>query len=98
MNRAMKTFQISLNMRTCRAIETYACFTVGCRQTFAQNLFDALEGRNEVSTDSVITIDLMMREEGIPYPLALKHCTIDQLAENVKLITKELFKQYNLEI
>jgi len=49
-----------------------------------------------VNEDSVITIDLIKRENQIPYPQKLRHCSYAQLAENIKIITKELFKQLNL--
>ena len=61
------------------------------------DVFGRLAGTQQVSLNSVMTVDLIKRENGIPYPLDLKHCTLDQLAENVKLITKELFKRVNLE-
>jgi hypothetical protein len=89
--------EISLNMKTCKGIECYGCFDIGQDLKFAVTLFDALEGDKEVSPESVMTIELAKRKNGIPYPIALKHCTLDQLGENVKRITKELFKRINLE-
>lgn len=91
------TFEISLNMKTCRGMETYGCFQIGSDKQFAEGLFKSLEGSNEVSMESIIMIDLIAREKGVPYPIALKHCTIEELAGNVKLITKQLFRQVNLE-
>ena len=90
-------FEISLNMKACKGIKCYGCFDIGNDQKFALELFDVLEGNKAVSSESVMTIDLVKRENGIPYPLALKHCTLDQLGENVKRMTKELFKQVYLE-
>jgi hypothetical protein len=90
-------FEISLNMKTCKGIKCYGCFDIGNDPKFALELFDTLEGNKAVSSESVMTIGLVKRENRIPYPLALRHCTLDQLGENVKLITKELFKQVNLE-
>jgi hypothetical protein len=84
-------------MKTCRGMETYGSFSIGKDTRFALNLFDILEGCKEVSPESVMTIDLVKREGGIPYPLALKHCTLEQLGKNTRLITKELFKHVNLE-
>jgi len=91
------TFEISLNMKTCRGIETYGCFTVGVDGKFAQELFGLLDGTEDVSPEAVMTVDLVKRQEGILYPLALKHCSLEQLGENIKRITKELFKHWNLE-
>lgn len=89
-------FEISLNMKTCKGIETYGCFNLGKDEQFARSLFDGLLGDDKVNEDSVITIDLIKRENQIPYPQKLRHCSYAQLAENIKIITKELFKQLNL--
>lgn len=84
-------------MKTVSGIETYGRFEIGQDTQFALGVFDELEGSNEVSPDSVMTVDLIKRENGVPFPLALKHCTLVQLGENVKRISKELFKHLNLE-
>ena len=84
-------------MKTCNGIETYGCFNVGQDCQFAQELFGSLDGAEEVSPEAVMTVDLVKREEGILYPLALKHCSLEQLGENVKQISKELFKHLNLK-
>jgi hypothetical protein len=91
------TYEISLNLKARAAIESYGCFSIGQDEQFARDLYSTLEGGEQVSLDSVITVDLIKRENGIPYPLDMRHCTYDQLAANVKLITKELFKRLNLE-
>lgn len=90
-------YEISLNMKTGKGIERYGSFAIGTAENFARTLYSQMEGEEEVSPDSVITIELTKREHGIPYPLALRHCTYQQLASNVKLITKEVFKHFNLE-
>lgn len=84
-------------MKTCKGIETYGCFDIGQDTRFARELFDSLQGSKEVTPDSVMTVDLIKRKNGIPYPLDLKHCSLAQLGENVKQISKELFKHLNLE-
>lgn len=84
-------------MKTCKGIATYGCFTLGNDQQLARTLYNSLEGDQQVSANSVITIDLIKREHGIPFPLDLRHCSYEQLAVNVQLITKELFKHLNLE-
>lgn len=90
-------YEISLNMKTLKGMETYGCFSLGTDEGFARSVFGLLEGEDLVFPTSVITIDLIKREAGVPFPLGLRHCNYDQLAHNVKVITKELFKQLNLE-
>lgn len=90
-------FEISLNMKTLKGIETYGYFPLGKDEHFARSVFGMLHGEDFVFPNSVITIDLIKREDGVPFPLGLKHCNYDQLACNVKMITRELFKQLNLD-
>lgn len=90
-------YEISLQMKTLKGIAEYGCFNVGKNEHFAAELYQSLVGSEQISPDSVITIDLIKWHKGIPYPVGLKHCSYEQLAINVKLITKELFKQINLE-
>lgn len=95
---AMKiNFEISLNIKTCKGIETYGSFGLGEDEGIAKALYQSLLGDSQVTKHAVITIDLIRRENGIPYPLELKHCSYAQLAENVQIITRERFKQLNLE-
>jgi len=90
-------FEISLNMKTLNGWETYGCFRLGIDEEFARNLYTSLQGNQNIFPDSVITIDLLKRENGLLFPLAIRHCNYHQLAENVKIITKELFKRLMLE-
>jgi hypothetical protein len=91
------TYEISLNMKTLKGIEPYGCFSLGNDEQFARTLYRSLEGDEQVSLSSIITIDLIKRKDGIPFPQGLRHCTYDQLAANVQLITRELFKHLNLD-
>lgn len=91
------SYEISLNMKTLKGMEVYGCFSLGRDEGFARSVFKLLEGEDLVFPSSVITVDLIKREGGVPFPLGLLHCSYEQLACNVKVITRELFKQLNLE-
>jgi len=70
----MKTScEISLNMKTLKGIETYGCFHLGHDEVFARRFYASLFADEEVSVDSVITIDLVKRENGVPF---LRGCSI----------------------
>ena len=90
-------YELSLKMRTLKGIEEYGCFSIGEDAEFAKNLYALLGGNSELTPDLLITIDLVKWENAVPHPIGILHCNCEQLAENVKIITKELFKQINLE-
>ena len=91
------SFEISLNMKTAKGLFTYASFYLGSDQKFAKRLFDLMQGEKEIKENSVISMDLTKRQEGIPYPVSILHCNWEHLAHNTKIITKEVFKELNLE-
>ena len=70
---------------------------MGSDQKFVERLFQQMQGAGEIMENSVISMDLIKREKGIPYPMAILHCNLEHLAFNTKLITKELFKEINME-
>ncbi|MBB5634983.1 hypothetical protein HDE68_000868 [Pedobacter cryoconitis] len=91
------SFEISLNMKTIKGLETYASFYLGSDEKFARRIFDLIEGDREIKENSIISMDLTQRHKGVPYPVSILHCNWEHLAFNTKLITKEMFKELNLE-
>ncbi|PTS93089.1 hypothetical protein DBR11_25930 [Pedobacter sp. HMWF019] len=91
------SFEISLNIKTTKGLETYACFYLGTNEKFAKRLFDEMQGEREIKENSVISMDLLKRHKGIPYPMSILHCNWEHVAHNTKIITKEIFKELNLE-
>ncbi|GGH27805.1 hypothetical protein FAZ19_19280 [Sphingobacterium alkalisoli] len=90
-------FEISLNMKTLKGLETYASFYLGTDQLFATRLFNMMQGEREIMKNAIITVDLTKKEDGIPFTLAALYCNCEHLAYNIKIITKEIFKKLNLE-
>jgi hypothetical protein len=45
----------------------------------------------------VLHIELIESEDRVPFVLNVKYCTLDEVAENTKRITVELFKHRGLE-
>jgi len=45
----------------------------------------------------MVYLDFMETKDGLPLYLNLITCTLEQLAENYKLIAREFFKMNNLE-
>ena len=73
-------------------------FFLGADADFARSVFDNLEGDLTSKEDALIRIDLEEKEEGI-LPVRLKsiRCTLNQYAENCKIITRDVFKFFILE-
>jgi hypothetical protein len=73
-------------------------FYLGTDKDFANSVFDSLEGDLTGDDDVLIRIDLEKKEKDI-LPIRLKRisCTLDQYAENCKIITRDVFKFFALE-
>lgn len=89
-------FYITLTLKTGKGLETFAKFFIGNHRDRAYAIFQKLKGMHEVSETNVLYIDFMETKMGLPVNLDVITCTLSQLAENCKIITKELFKSENL--
>ena len=90
-------FYITLTFKTFKGLESFAKFFIGNDRERAFAIFEKLKGMDNVSEDHVLYIDFMETIEGLPINLNVITCTLNQLAENCRIITKELFKSENLE-
>ena len=91
------SFCIVFNIKTTDGYETYGRFMLGKNREFAYDVFNKLQGEDMPDETSVLSIDMIELKNGLPLNLKLISCTLDQLAQNVKIITKEIFKAYNLK-
>ena len=90
-------FYVVVNLKSGKGYESYAKFFLGKKREAAESIFTQLKGSNDVSEKSMIQLQLMEIENELPLNINLLSCTLDELGENCKIITKELFKQLNLE-
>jgi len=91
-----KTYYLSLNLKTPNGLEPYGRYDLGSDKDFARHVFDALMGIGEPAVQLVLHIDLIESEDGVPFVLNVKHCTLNEVAENTKRITVELFRYHGL--
>jgi hypothetical protein len=91
-----QAYYISLNFISPAGLETFGKFNLGSDSDIAAEIFGKLNGNDHVSETTKLTMDLTVETDGIPLPLALIHCTLDELSINTKTITKELFKLLHL--
>ncbi|MDB5024455.1 MAG: hypothetical protein JWP78_2210 [Mucilaginibacter sp.] len=93
----MKTYYVSLHIKTPVGFLTYGSFELGTDRKKATTIFRELKGTDEISESSILHLDFTELEEGIPLPIQVLHCTIDEIAENVRIITREVFKELALK-
>jgi hypothetical protein len=89
-------FYIVLNVKTSRGPESFGRFFIGNNRERAYEIFKQMKGI-EADDKNVLYLDFMETAEGLPVNLKMITCTLNQLAENCKVITKEVFKLLNLE-
>ena len=90
-------FYITITLKTHKGLESFAKFYVGNNRQLAINIFRQLKGSQNVSEKNILYFDFLETEKGLPVNLDFITCTLTQLAENCRIITKELFISENLE-
>lgn len=90
-------FYLNLHLKTPEGFERFGKFYIGNEAVFARNLFNKLKGTPNVDNSTMLFIELMETRGGLPFNIQVIACTLDELAINCTLITKETFKLHNLD-
>jgi hypothetical protein len=90
-------FYITITLKTHKGLESFAKFCIGNNRHRAVDIFRQLKGSRNVSEKNILSFDFMEVEKGLPVNLDFIACTLNQLAENCRIITKELFVLENFE-
>jgi len=56
-----------------------------------------LRGNEKVSETDILHLDFMEIKKNLPANIKMINCTLAELTENCKVITREVFKFFNLE-
>ena len=91
------TFSITFSLKSYQGADCFGRFSVGNDRDRASEIFKQLKGEVNVKETDVLFVDFVETIEGLPTNLKIISCTLDQLAENCKIITKEIFKLNNIE-
>lgn len=91
------TFHIVLNIKTPAGFQSFAEFNVCNDRKAASKIFGLLKGDRKVNEKNVLQLDLRENSNGLPVNIELLTCTLEELAENCRIITKEIFKYHTLE-
>ena len=90
-------YRITLHARTASGFDTFGEFFIGNDRQAAKELFSTLKGSPDNLEDGLLLIELREINRNLPLDIQMIHCTLDQLADNCRLITKNQFKKLNLE-
>jgi len=88
------TFYILLHLKTTDGHENFGRFFMGTDKITADSIFRQLKGNPDVTDTCGLHLEFMEMRDNLPYNIKLLSCTLDQLAENCKIITKETFKRF----
>ncbi|HEX6169338.1 MAG TPA: hypothetical protein VFZ33_06565 [Chitinophagaceae bacterium] len=91
-------FFVVLSIRTPNGFESFGKFNLGNKRKPAVDVFRQLKGNPTVDEKTLLTIDLVETVNGLPLNLNILGCTLEDLAYNCRVITKETFKLYNLKL
>ena len=91
-----KQYFIELGFKTPHGPEIAARFFAGSNCKRAHAIFSKLQGNRNISDINVMFLSFVETSDGLPVDLDMIGCTLDQLGENCKVITNELFKIYSL--
>jgi hypothetical protein len=91
-------FYILFTLKTLKGPESFAKFFIGNDRDNAYEIFSKLKGTDSVDEKNLLYIDFMETKQGLPVNLNVITCTLNQLTDNFKELTKELFKAENLNL
>jgi hypothetical protein len=90
-------FRIAVYARTTSAFDTIGEFFIGSDREDACQLFKSLKGSPDDLEDGVLLMDLRELNRSLVFDIHMIQCTLDQVADNCRLITKHQFKALNLK-
>jgi hypothetical protein len=91
-------FCLVITLKTPGGTENIAHFHLGADRKKAVAIFQKLKGTTDINENNVLSIEFRETKEDLPVNLKMISCTLEQIAENCRLVTKELFKNYNVRI
>jgi hypothetical protein len=89
-------FQISLHIKTPAGFKTYGNFDLGSNREQANAIIEQLKGTDDISEKSILYMDFTEVKNDIPLPVRILHCTLDDIAHNTRIITRDVFKNLSL--
>jgi hypothetical protein len=91
-------FCLVITLKTTKGTENIGRFHLGNDREKALAIFRKLKGTTDVTETNLLAFEFRETKEELPLNLKMISCTLEELAENCKMITKELFKRYNVGV
>jgi hypothetical protein len=89
-------FQISLHIKTPAGFKTYGSFDLGSDKQQATAIVEQFKGMDNLSEHSILYMYFTEVRNGIPFPVRILHCTLDDIAYNTRIITRNVFTNLSL--
>ena len=90
-------YSILLSLKTPTGFITYGQYFLGNDWQVADELFNQLQGSSQIDGHILLHIDMMETVNELPQKIKTIGCTLDELAHNIKIIAREVFRIKNLE-
>lgn len=87
------TFHILLHLKTTDGHENFGRFFIGNDKMLADRIFRQLKGDPDVTDQCGLCVEFVEMHDNLPYNVKMLSCTLDQVAENCRIITKETFRR-----
>ena len=91
------TFYVLISIRTLDSFERVGKYNLGNNRKTAAAIFRQLKGSPDVDLKTMLTMELEETVNGLPVNLQMVGCTLEELANNTKIIVIETFKYLNLK-
>jgi hypothetical protein len=90
-------FTLLISLQLLERKLSYGKFSLGKKLNMAQDIFSMLKGKMEPIAGSHIQIEFVQELEGLPVPIGILNCSLEELKENVAVISKAIFRVAHLE-
>jgi hypothetical protein len=90
-------FDLVLSLKTPKGFIDYGWYPLGSNPEFAYQIFSQMKGCEKLADGAVLHLDLVETKERLPDKIKSLSCSLEELCENVKLISREMFRLKNLE-
>ncbi|WP_025146447.1 hypothetical protein [Pedobacter jeongneungensis] len=75
----------------------YGKFSLGRDKTSSMEIFGLLKGKSEPVHPCFIQMELSQDIAGLPVPIGMIYCSLEELKENIAVISREIFRIAQLE-